>query len=139
MRIHHIGYLVKDIEAAQRSFFALGYSYSSSSEPRVVEDLLRGIRIVFVEKDGYCVELISPIDKSSEFWPLLKKFKNTSYHICYESDCLKKDVDNLLSNGWALISDFLEAPAIFNKQVAFFFTPAIGMIEVIDNSSLGDF
>ena len=67
--IHHIGYAVKDIDKAIDKFASLGYII-----PEKKEDVSRNVTIVFAEKDGYCVELISPLcsEKPSPVDSILK-------------------------------------------------------------------
>ena len=80
MKIHHIGYAVKNIEKSIEVFKNLEYHIGET-----IRDDLRKVNICFVEKDGYVVELISPIDKNQESIVdgVLKKSGNGPYHICY--------------------------------------------------------
>ena len=55
-KIHHIGYLVKNIEKASKLFLTLGYQV----EQDTVYDNYRGVDIRFLNKDGYRVELVAP-------------------------------------------------------------------------------
>ena len=73
-KIHHIGYLVKKIDAAIRDFAQLGYVVTQNT----VFDSFRKIHICFMEKDGYVIELVSPADENSIVAGLLKKYKNLS-------------------------------------------------------------
>ena len=79
LTIHHIGYLVKKINKAVNDFERLGYSAVSD----IIYDDFRKIHICFMEKDGYRIELVSPADSASVVAGLLKKYKNSPYHICY--------------------------------------------------------
>ena len=134
MKVHHIGYLVKDIDAAYEAFSKLGYVMSEINTA-IHLDEFRKIYILFIEKDGYCVELIAPYDKESSFYPLLKKYKNCAYHICYESDDREADVAKLVEDGWRQITPFDPATALASQDVGFFLHPKIGMIEIIDTKS----
>ena len=79
LKIHHIGYLVKKIEAAIRTFEALGYQLIQDT----VYDDIRKVNICFLQKDEYCIELVSPVAEDSVVSGLMKKYKNCPYHICY--------------------------------------------------------
>ena len=68
MKIHHIGYLVQNIEKAQAQFKELGFTEST----QLFSDELRGIYIIFMEKDGYVIELISPSKDNSIVSNLIK-------------------------------------------------------------------
>jgi methylmalonyl-CoA/ethylmalonyl-CoA epimerase len=128
MEIHHIGYLVKKIRKSIEEFKKLGYQ----SETGVIEDSVRNVYISFLIKDGYRVELVSPIDENSVIFNLMKKYKNSPYHICYMSDNYKDDVTSLSQRGYTLIEEPKIAPALDNKLAVFLVNPTIGMLEVIE-------
>lgn len=127
MNIHHIGYLVKNINKAIESFIQLGYAM----EKKTIYDTERLVDICFLNKDGYRIELVCP-SKESPIFGLVKKYKNAPYHICYSC----KDFDKMLV-AWAegsmtLFQPAAIAPALEGKRVAFFMDPAIGMIELLE-------
>ena len=77
LKVHHIGYLVKKIEAATQTFEALGYQLIQD----IMYDDIRKVNICFLQKDGYCVELVAPAAEDSVVSGLIKKYKNCPYHI----------------------------------------------------------
>ena len=127
LKVHHIGYLVKKIDAAILSFQNLGYRISQDT----VYDDIRKVNICFLEKDGYCIELVSPVSDDSVVYGLLKKYKNCPYHICYETEHFEEDYQALLSNGFISIDVPTPAPALQNKEVVFLTNASMGMIELI--------
>lgn len=131
LKIHHIGYLVKKMDAAILSFTNLGYRIMQDK----VYDDIRKINICFMEKDGYCIELVSPTSEDSVVYGLLKKYKNCPYHICYETENFKIDYHSLLSNGFISIDSPTPAPALQNREVVFLTSPSVGMIELINLKS----
>ncbi|MFQ9489822.1 MAG: VOC family protein [Bilophila wadsworthia] len=128
MKIHHIGYLVQNIEKAQAQFKELGFTEST----QLFSDELRGIYIIFMEKDGYVIELISPSKDDSIVSNLIKTHKNSPYHICYESFNIDDDMKFLKRNKYIKITALEPAIAFDNKKVVFFLHPYLGMIEVVD-------
>lgn len=128
MNVHHIGYLVKNIAESISEFKKLGFNQNKNT----VNDALRQINICFMEKDGYVIELVSPSGFDSPFYGLLKKHKNSPYHICYVSDEFEADIDALLNDGYMLFQPPLQAPAIGNKRVCFMMNAEIGMIELLE-------
>ena len=86
MRVHHVGYVVKDVAEAIASFVLLGYRKCSE----ITRDEVRRVDICFM------------------------------HHICYEADDYGTQSTELQSNGWVLVAPPMPAPAIENKQVAFF-------------------
>lgn len=97
MDIHHVGYLVKDIEKASVSFMNLSYEL----EGEVVYDPLRDVDILFMVNGQYRIELVSPRSKESVVAETLKKLGNAPYHICYYCDDMmlgSKDPQLFLEN-----------------------------------------
>lgn len=127
LKIHHLGYLVKKIEKAKEAFASLGYQV----EQDTVRDDIRKVDICFLIKDGYRVELVSPISEDSVVAGLLKKYKNTPYHICYEADDPQAAYRELTENGFIAIDTPTPAPALGGCEVVFLTSPVIGMIELI--------
>ena len=128
MKVHHIGYLVKKMEKAKAEFLQLGYEV----EQDTVYDEYRGIDICFISKDGYRVELVSPVDKESVVAGMMKKYGNSPYHICYESYDFDKDMADLAARKYVQIDEPHAAVAIEGKRVVFMMHPYLGMIELIE-------
>lgn len=130
LKIHHIGYLVKKINAAVKEFERLGFTMIHG----ITHDDYRKIDICFLEKDGYMIELVSPTDPSSVVAGLLKKYKNSPYHICYESEHFEEDLAKLQEEGYAAIDTPTPAPAIGFRPVVFLMNASLGMIELLKKS-----
>lgn len=127
LKIHHIGYLVKKINAAVKNFEYLGFTMVQD----IIYDDYRKINICFLEKDGYTIELVSPTDNSSVVAGLLKKCKNSPYHICYESEHFEEDFARLQEKGYVAIDAPTPAPAIDSRLVVFLINASLGMIELL--------
>lgn len=127
LRVHHIGYLVKKIEKAQRTFEQLGYR----TEQDVVYDDIRKINICFMVMGDCRVELVSPVSEDSVVAGLIHKYKNSPYHICYETDDYEEAYAGLTANGFLAIDTPTPAPALGGRRVVFLTNAAIGMIELI--------
>lgn len=128
MTVHHIGYLVKNIEKAEAAFSGLGYSCLAER----TYDAFRDVMIRFMRKDGYTVELISPVSENSVVAGLMKKYKNSPYHICYETDDFDAAISDLERNGYIRIDEPCPAPAIGGRRVCFLQSARIGMIELLE-------
>lgn len=141
MRLHHIGYLVKKIEKSIRAFKTLGYeTVSLCGEPdkEFVHDPYRMCDIAFLTLDPdhtgkaqELVELVAPDSEQSPIWGLMSKYKNTPYHLCFESDCLETDLQNLVASGWMIFQPEAPAPAIDGRTVVFLMNPSAGIIELV--------
>lgn len=129
MRIHHIGYLVKKIDKAKATFASIGFSVKRE----IIYDQIRDVNILFVEKDGYMIELVSPCSKESVVAHLMKTHKNSPYHICYEAENFDDDIKNLAGKGLMSIDRPTPAPALDGRRVCFFMSPQIGIIELLES------
>ena len=128
MKIHHFGYLTKDLRASEKAFLKLGYEV----EFPAAFDSLRDITITFLRNGYYRVELIEPLGPNSPVYGLLKKYKNTPYHFCYEVTDLEEAVAELEAQGYYVIQAPLEAPCIEKRRVVFLMGADMGMIEVVE-------
>lgn len=128
MKVHHVGYLVKKIGQAEEKFGFLGYS----KQGEICYDSFRDVDIEFMEKDGYCIELISPKSKNSVVSNLMKTYKNSPYHICYETDDFEHDLEVLEANGFTRMGDPCPAPAIGGRNVCFLMSAKVGLIEILE-------
>lgn len=131
LKVHHIGYLVKKIEPAIHSFQNLGYEITQHT----VYDEIRKVNICFMAKDGYCIELVSPASEDSVVSGLLKKFRNSPYHICYETTHFEEDYQRLTGEGFLSIDTPTPAPALQNRKVVFLTSRDLGMIELLESAS----
>lgn len=129
--IHHIGYLVKNTQKAVEQFTVLGFQIFQNT----IFDSIRQVSITFMEKDGYTVELVQPVSVDSVAAGLLKKYKNSPYHICYSSNHFTDDTKYLTTHGYLAIDEPTIAPACNNHNVQFFIHPSLGMIEIMDMHS----
>ena len=127
LSVHHIGYLVKKIEKATRTFLALGYRM----EQEIVHDAFRKVNICFLVKDGCHIELVSPAAEDSVVSGLMKKYKNSPYHICYQTEDFDAAFTELTAGGFIAIDTPTPAPALGGRDVVFLTNADIGMIELI--------
>lgn len=130
MQIHHIGYLVDDIQAAMKKLYRLGFTAIGE----IKHDELRKIKVIFLDNGGYMIELIQPIDETSPIYGLRKKHLNSPYHICYMTETLEETINDLCSkDGFMIIRKPEEATAIKGSpKVAFLMNAEIGMIELVE-------
>lgn len=128
MKVHHIGYLVKNMSEAVVDFQLLGYTVSSEA----VCDNLRDIDICFMSNNETNIELIVPHQSCKNFSSLRKKIGNAPYHICYISEDFENDLEVLQEKGFLLIDSPKPAVAISNRNVAFLMSDSIGLIELLE-------
>ena len=128
MEIHHVGYLVKNIEESEKEFFSFGYQVEKPKQ----YDELRKLYIEFLVNDGYRLELVEPVSEESVYYNLLHRYKNTAYHICYCVSDMKNVIDELEKKHYVMMQDPLEAPCLDGKKVCFMTHRNMGMIELLE-------
>ncbi len=128
MKIHHIGYAVKNIENSQEEFEKLGFR----REDKMYKDMDRNINVLFLINDSCVIELVSPIEEGSAVDNILSKVGNTPYHICYETDDIQKSIAELRGEKYKLLLKPKKAIAIENNLVAFLFKKDVGLIELVE-------
>lgn len=132
MKVHHIGYLVKDIKQSEAQFLSLGFQV----ERLISFDAYRQVNIEFLVNGDYRVELVEPANQESPFYSLLRKFHNEPYHMCYEvrGGALQDEIKQMEKVGYVLMNEPQLAPCIAkgNQRVAFLMTPNAGIIELLE-------
>lgn len=135
MKVHHIGYLVKDIQEAEKEFKKLHAQMLMTA----TYDLDRQAYMSFMDVDGYVVELVCP-DRASNLYPLLKKYKNSPYHMCYEVENLQESISEMEAEGFVCFKQPEDAKMIdilqntLGCKVAFLMSSSIGMVELLQLS-----
>ena len=128
MQVDHIGYVVKNIEKALIEFEKLGYEKCST----FFDDDKRNVKILFIKKNDYTLELVEPKDESSDAYSYLKKLQNGPYHICYKVDNIDESIKNLVEEGYMVVKEKCEAIAFGNKNVCFLYKRSMGLIELVE-------
>ena len=128
MKVHHIGYAVKNIEDSMQHFQILGYKPISE----IVADPIRNVKIVFLQNDAEKIELVAPNGENTPVDSVLKKSGPAPYHICYEVEDIEEAIARL-GKKWLVIRKPEIAPAIDNRKVAFLLNSKIGLIELVEN------
>ena len=128
MKIHHVGYLAKNIEKTRKKFLELGYTVERS----VDYDDIRDINIEFLVNGDYRVELIQPMSENSPMYPLLKHYKNSPYHFCYEVEDMEAVIKELEDKHYTVIQAPNTAPCIDGRRVTFLNNISMGIIELVE-------
>lgn len=131
MKIHHVGYLVSDIDKSLLKFQLLGYKI----EKEKIYDEIRDIFIVFIKNDMYRVELIQPVSEKSVAYNLLKKYGHSPYHICYIVKNIEMEVEGLKQQRYVLIDEPCVAPAIEGRRTVFLYNKNVGIIELVEDEN----
>ena len=131
MKVHHVGYLVADIDAAVTEFLSMGYEVRQEK----LYDSSRKVYLCFMENSGVMIELVSPSEDCRLFTSLQKRIGNAPYHICYfpdEGNGFDAAIEKLQSEGFFMAQPPEAAVAFGGRRVAFMMSPETGLIEILE-------
>ncbi len=143
MKMHHIGYCVKNIEKSKKKYEELGFYVSKRVGNQDIQlDYNRNIKILFMENgmDECMIELVQLLD-STKPSPLdfirkgnVRNYSDSMpYHICYEVDDIDNATEELRKKHFMVINSKEETTEVlFHKNVTFLFNKASGIIELIE-------
>lgn len=128
MQVEHIGYVVKNINKSVVEFEKLGYVKSSV----LYEDVKRKIKVLFMKNGSLKIELVEPMDETSDAYTYMKKLRNAPYHICYLVDDIDRSIEELNSDGYLIVKEKDYATAFEGRKVCFLYKEGIGLIEIVE-------
>lgn len=133
MKADHIGYAVKNIDKAKEAMEALGYIFEDT-----IKDTDRSIYIAFGNLDNLRIELVSPCGHmcgggGTPVDSILSKSGSSPYHICYRSDNIEAEIEELRTHRFKVIVPLAPAIAFNNKRVVFMYSLSAGLIEIVEN------
>ncbi|MBA2776764.1 MAG: methylmalonyl-CoA epimerase [Chloroflexia bacterium] len=100
MRLHHVGIVVADVEAAARKYEALGFRNGERFEVPA-----QGIvAIVYKTGPGY-IELIQPTDPEGPIGRFMAKRGEGAHHVAYAVDDIESALARLKAAGVRLIDE----------------------------------
>lgn len=126
MKIDHLGYIVFDLEKLRNKFLELEWK----EEGKIIEDKKRGIKILYLKREGYRIELVSPTDNKSPYYKLATKIKNTPYHWCYRTNNFEKDLEILKKQKYVMLDKIEKSPK--NERMVFLINRFMGMVELLE-------
>ncbi|MDQ2684132.1 MAG: methylmalonyl-CoA epimerase [Chloroflexota bacterium] len=97
-RLHHIGIVVADLDAAIATYEALGFG-----EPDRFDIPEQGIRAAFFPLASGSVEIIQPTDPDGAIGRFMAKRGEGFHHVAYEVDDVDATLDRLAKDGVELI------------------------------------
>lgn len=128
MQIDHIAYVVKNIDKSLVQFEKLGYEKCSI----FFNDEIRKVKIVFIKNENTKIELVEPIDETSDAYAYYKRIKNGPYHICYKVDSIDESIKKLVEDGYMIVKEKEKAIAFDGRQVCFLYNNSIGLVELVE-------
>jgi len=127
-RLHHIGYLVEDIEAA-RQYWIDTYGFAADGD--IIHDAGQQARVCLLRQSAadHWVELISPDSEESHLHRALQRKVNL-HHVAYAVDDLSAAIKDLRAAGGLPLSKPVVGAA-FEREIMWFQDPIQGLVELI--------
>ena len=129
LKLHHIGYAVRELDSSLTAFKAMGAKFFRESQ-----DVERNIRFDFAYLDDNLIELVSPIDDelTCDISGYLQKQPTTPYHICYETENIDNTINYLRKHGFRPVGKKITSDIYgYNSVGIFMFSVGTGLIEII--------
>lgn len=111
MKLHHVGYVVRDIAA-----YAAGLP--GLTPVRTVQDPLQHAELALFEAGGCFIELIAPADSAAFTWGHLERHGEGLHHICYDAGSLAAALDAVRAHRMVKLRGPMPAP-LFDRDVLF--------------------
>lgn len=129
-KIEHIGYLTDNIEETIKVFAPLGFSQVGD----VVNDDTQRTKLCFIKKSGETpIELVEPYEDNRTMQRMLSKHGNGPYHLCYGVDDIDASYEEMMAADWLPLFKPVEAPALGNRKICYFFKQEVGYMELVSN------
>ena len=133
LALHHIGYLVADIEASSALWSTrFGYVLESS----IIEDPAQTAFVQFLRQPGspHWLELVAPNGPGSRLAAALKTGGGL-HHLCYETAEIEAAVGTLRTQGMFPISRPTPAVAFGGRRIAWLLDPAKTLVELVESGT----
>jgi hypothetical protein len=130
-KLHHVGYVVKSIEAQVGGFMK---SLGASWDQQIIHDPLQGAKVTFLVTPGpgdAQIELVEPAGDNSPVSGFLKKCGGL-HHLCYEVDELAEQLKASRAAGCIIVRAPLPAAAFENRLIAWAWTREKLLLEFLE-------
>jgi len=128
-KVHHIGYVTDNIEVTANNLAKFGYEFVGDK----IHDEIQRVYIQFMQLGEVKIELVQPSGEDSSVNKMLKKTGVAPYHICYEVSNINATFDKLIEDGNIPLFAPVEAVALNNRLIAYFYNKSIGFFEIVND------
>jgi methylmalonyl-CoA/ethylmalonyl-CoA epimerase len=130
-QLHHVGYVVADVEESLPHWTA---SLAASWVSAVFHDPLQKVKVAFLQPgsdDAVQVELVGPLGEGSPVGPFLAKGGGL-HHVCYQVDDLEGHIAEMKRRKAILIRPPKPAVAFGGRRIAWMVTRERAVIEYVE-------
>lgn len=131
-RLHHVGYLVRDMSAAKEFVDRLGYRIESD----VIEDPVQTAFVQLIRQPDTpsWLELVMPSGPESKLIKALRKGGGL-HHLCYEVNDIVRACNHLRDQAMLTLSNPVPAAAFPGRQIAWFMDRGAFLIELLESGT----
>lgn len=131
MKLHHVGCLIRNIEAGIEQYKSLHHSVSIS---QIYEIKSQEVRVCFVhisDENETCIELVQPTNEASFLYKLMTKKGMNFYHLGFFVSNINRKKGELEAKGYRIVNSF-ESEAFGGRKCVFLYSPDLHLIELIE-------
>ena len=135
LTMHHLGLAVNREDDAHRFLDGLGDQFGEK-----VYDSEQDVNLRLATGDALpTIELITPGERDGPLTPILKRYNELIYHICYESLDPEASIAAMENAGLRVIPVAESRPAVLfgGRGVSFHTVPGFGLIELLEAPPTG--
>jgi methylmalonyl-CoA/ethylmalonyl-CoA epimerase len=134
MRLHHLGFVVRDIAGAMPGFVR---SLAATWDSKIFADPHQKVKVAFLTtRPGDAqVELIEPAGDDSPVLRFLSEKGGGLHHACYEVAELEQELNDFRARGSLLVKRPKPAVAFQGRRIAWVMTPEKFLIELLEQGS----
>jgi methylmalonyl-CoA/ethylmalonyl-CoA epimerase len=134
-RLHHVGYVVADIEAEIREFQA---SVNGSWDGVIFEDPLQRARVAFIQVGiaaDPSIELVEPAGQNSPVLRFLTDKGGGLHHLCYEVADIEEQVRAARALKGFIVRRPVPAVAFGGRRIAWILTAQRLLLEFLEKGA----
>jgi len=133
MKINHLGYVTRDLDAALHSFHLLGYQ-DIYEAPRVHE--MKNLRTMRVRLGDSIAEVMTVNDTTKPSFIDVSLASGTEKlimnHVCYDVDDIRKTFDELLATGEYTVYEDITTGVFQTNLIGYLHHDVMGYIEFFE-------
>jgi methylmalonyl-CoA/ethylmalonyl-CoA epimerase len=134
LKLHHVGYVVNDIEKAAAGFAG---SVGAHWDGKIVADPLQGARVSFLttSPEDAQIELVEPDSAGAPTARFLRERGEGMHHLCYEVRDLTATLQAMRAAGSLLAKPPKPAAAFGGRRIAWLLTPEKLLLELLETEA----
>jgi methylmalonyl-CoA/ethylmalonyl-CoA epimerase len=133
LRLHHVGYVVADIETAMPGFLR---SLGAEWDGQIFHDPLQKVKVAFLSTSPHDpqIELVEPAGDDSPVLRFLQERGGGLHHVCYEVADLEQQLSEFRARGAIIAKRPKPAVAFAGRRIAWVITAEKLLVELLEET-----